>query len=207
MFGAVLTGYLTGLSLILPIGAQNSFVLRQGLLRQHVFALCLLCAVSDAVLIVAGVAGFGAIVAAFPTLPRVLALGGAAFLLAYGALRFWAAWRGDYAMTLAGHSAGLWAVLATGAAFTWLNPHVYLDTLGLIGAISTDFAAKSAKIAFATGAVAASFSFFFTLGYAARLLEPVMKSRRAWQVLDAGIGLVMWAIAVKLAAGVFGIWP
>lgn len=196
----LLTGFATGFSLILAIGAQNAFVLRQGILRMHVLPLCLLCALSDALLILAGVAGFGALVALFPALPEVMALAGAAFLAVYGAMRLRAAWIGDYEMTLAGASAGLGATLAAGAAFTWLNPHVYLDTLGLVGAVSTQYAAPEARAAFAAGAVAASFAFFFGLGYGARFLAPVMRSARAWRILDTGIGLVMWALALKLLA-------
>ncbi len=191
------TGFATGFSLILAIGAQNAFVLRQGLLRAHVLPLCLLCALSDAILIAAGVAGFGALAEALPWFPRAMALAGAAFLLAYGAIRMMAAVRRDYALTLAGKSAPLGPTLAMGAAFTWLNPHVYLDTLGLVGAISTQFAGAD-KLAFGTGAVTASFVFFFSLGYGTRLLAPVMASAAAWRRLDAGIALVMWALAAKL---------
>lgn len=193
-----ITGFATAFALILAIGAQNAFVLRQGLARAHVFWLCLLCAASDAILIVAGVLGFGAIVQRFPMLPQIMAWGGAAFLFVYGALRLWAAYKGTYAMQIAGQSAGLWATLATGAAFTWLNPHVYLDTLGLIGAVSTQYTDSAAKTAFGIGAVTSSFVFFFSLGYGARLLAPVMQSARAWRILDIGIGLVMWALAIKL---------
>ena len=200
LFAPALTGFATGFSLILAIGAQNAFVLRQGLLRTHVFWLCLLCALSDAVLIAAGVIGFGAVVATFPALPRIMALGGAAFLTVYGAMRLLAAWRGDYALTLAGKSAGLGTTLATAAAFTWLNPHVYLDTLGLVGAVSTQYPGAAAKTAFGSGAILASFVFFFGLGYGARLLAPIMQSIRAWRMLDVLIGLVMWALAVKLVA-------
>lgn len=198
MFGPALVGFSTGFSLILAIGAQNAFVLRQGLLRKHVFWLCLLCAVSDALLIAAGVAGFGALVHAFPALPRVMALAGAAFLFAYGALRFWAAYRGDYHMTLSGQSASLTVTLTTAAAFTWLNPHVYLDTLGLVGAISTQYVDMARKWAFGTGAMLASFVFFFGLGYGARLMAPIMQSARSWRILDNLIGVVMWALATKL---------
>ncbi len=200
LFAPALTGFATGFSLILAIGAQNAFVLRQGLLRTHVFWLCLLCALSDAALIAAGVIGFGAVVATFPALPRIMALGGAAFLAVYGTMRLFAAWRGDYALTLAGKSAGLGATLATAAAFTWLNPHVYLDTLGLVGAVSTQYPGAAAKTAFGIGAVLASFVFFFGLGYGARLLAPIMQSIRAWRLLDVLIGLVMWALAVMLLA-------
>ncbi len=202
MFGAALTGFLTGFSLILAIGAQNAFVLRQGLMRAHVFWLCTLCAVSDAVLIAAGVAGFGALTQRFAGLPVYMSLAGAAFLAVYGAMRLRAAWRGDYAMTLAGTSGSLAATLATGAAFTWLNPHVYLDTLALIGAVSTQFVPGGARLAFGAGAVASSFVFFFSLGYGARWLAPLLRSARSWQVLDLCIGLLMWALAAKLVLSV-----
>ncbi|MCO4842742.1 MAG: amino acid transporter [Yoonia sp.] len=198
MIGPAVTGFATGFSLILAIGAQNAFVLRQGLARQHVFWLCLLCATSDAILITAGVLGFSAIVEAAPLLPQIMAWGGAAFLFVYGAMRLWAAYLGHYDLHIAGTSAGLWATLGTAAAFTWLNPHVYLDTLGLIGAISTQYDMNSARYAFGIGAVISSFVFFFGLGYGARLLAPIMQSARAWRILDVIIGLVMWALAVKL---------
>lgn len=197
MIAPFATGFATGFALILAIGAQNAFVIRQGLAKAHVFWLCLLCATSDALLIAIGVLGFGAIVDLFPNLPIIMTYGGAAFLIVYGIMRLWAAWVGDYAMQLSGESAGLWATLATAAAFTWLNPHVYLDTLGLIGAISTDFEIPL-RYAFGFGAVTASFVFFFGLGYGARLLAPIMQSVRAWRILDVIIGVVMWALAAKL---------
>ncbi|WP_289042096.1 LysE/ArgO family amino acid transporter [uncultured Aliiroseovarius sp.] len=197
-----LTGFATGFSLILAIGAQNAFVLRQGLMRQHVFWLCLFCAASDALLIAAGVLGFGALVEAWPTLPLIMALAGAAFLIVYGALRFMAAAKGDYKMEITGKSRSLAAVIAIAAAFTWANPHVYLDTLGLIGAISTSFGDWSQRLAFGGGAVTSSFVFFFSLGYGARLLAPIMQKPGAWRVLDVIIGLTMWAIAGGLINGV-----
>jgi len=172
--------------------AQN-----KGVLRAHVFWLCLLFAVSDAILVSAGVLGFGALVAQFPNLPVIMAWLGAAFLLVYGAMRLWAAYLGDYTIEIATENASLWPTLAIGAALTWLNPHVYLDTVGLIGAVSTSFLGGD-KLAFGIGAGAASFVFFFGLGYGARLLAPYMQSARSWRVLDVGIGLVMWAIAIKL---------
>ena len=198
MIGPAATGFATTFALILAIGAQNAFVLRQGLAKQHVFWLCLLCATSDAILITAGVLGFSAIVEKAPMLPMIMAWGGAVFLLVYGAMRCWAAYVGDYAMQIAGTSAGLWATLATGAAFTWLNPHVYLDTLGLIGAVSTQYDVINDRYIFGIGAVSASFVFFFSLGWGARLLAPVMQSARAWRILDVLIGVVMWALAIKL---------
>ena len=198
LLSAAGTGFATAFALILAIGAQNAFVLRQGLLRAHVFWLCLLCATSDAILIAAGVLGFGAVVALYPALPQIMAWGGAAFLVVYGGMRLWAAWRGEYEMQLSGESAGLWPTLAAGAAFTWLNPHVYLDTLGLIGAISTQYPAPPVKTAFTIGAVTSSFVFFFGLGYGARLLAPLLQTARAWRALDVIIGLVMLALAAKL---------
>lgn len=198
MIQAAFTGFATGFSLILAIGAQNAFVLRQGLIRKHVFWLCLLCAVSDAILIAAGVLGFAAIVTQWPLLPQIMRWGGAAFLLVYGAQRMRVAYQGHYHLHLAGQSAGLWATLATAAAFTWLNPHVYLDTLGLIGAISTQYHMNVERYAFGLGAVLSSFVFFFGLGYGARLLAPIMQSARAWQVLDVLIGVVMWVLALML---------
>ncbi len=197
MIAAAATGFATGFSLILAIGAQNAFVLRQGLARAHVFWLCLLCATSDAILISLGVLGFGAIVERYPELPLIMAWAGALFLLIYGATRLMSAFRGDYEMELSGKALGLWATLGTAAAFTWLNPHVYLDTVGLIGAISTDFP-DDLRWFYGAGAIFASFFFFFSLGYGARLLAPIMSSARAWRILDVIIGLVMWAIAFYL---------
>ena len=202
MIAAALTGFFTGHSLILAIGAQNAFVLRQGLLRRHVFALALFCAASDALLIAAGVAGFGALTAVWPGLPTVMSLGGAAFLTAYGISRLIAAWRGGHALAAGAQGGSLGRTLAIAAAFTWLNPHVYLDTLGLIGAVSTGFAPGAERLAFGIGATAASFVFFFALAYGARLLAPVMRSPAAWRWLDAGIGGTMLAIAAKLVLGV-----
>ncbi|MFU8823832.1 LysE/ArgO family amino acid transporter [Yoonia sp.] len=200
MLTAGITGFATGFALILAIGAQNAFVLRQGLARQHVFWLCLLCATSDALLITAGVLGFGYLVTLYPAFPQIMAWGGAAFLFVYGALRFIAARKGDYALQVSGTSGSLWKVLATGAAFTWLNPHVYLDTLGLVGAVSTQFTDPALKTAFGIGAVLASYVFFFSLGYGARLLTPIMQSATAWRRLDVLIGVVMWALAIKLVS-------
>ncbi len=124
MYGTWATGFATSLSLILAIGAQNAFVLREGLARQHVFWLCLFCGASDAVLIATGVAGFGATTALWPAMPRVLAVGGAVFLFVYGTSRFLAAYRGDHRLHISGRSASLGATLAVAAAFTWGNPHV-----------------------------------------------------------------------------------
>lgn len=198
MIVAAATGFFTAFSLILAIGAQNAFVLRQGLLGHHVFWLCLLCALSDAILITMGVLGFSSMVKLFPGFPQIMALAGATFLIAYGALRLRAAWIGVYHMTINGADRGLRATLVTGLAITWLNPHVYLDTLGLIGAVSTQYQTTALKLAFGLAATGASFLFFFSLGYGARLLTPFMQSPRAWRILDTAIGLTMWLIAYGL---------
>lgn len=197
MIGAAATGFLTGLSLILAIGAQNAFVLRQGLARRHVLPLVLFCAASDAVLIAAGVAGFAAMAQVVPGLQRLLGLAGAAFLIAYGANRLLAARRGTSALAGGGAAPTRGATLAMAAAFTWGNPHVYLDTVGLIGGISARYDG-GARLAFAIGAVAASFVFFFSLGYGARALAPLLSTARAWRLLDTAIGLTMWALAAGL---------
>jgi L-lysine exporter family protein LysE/ArgO len=198
VLSAFATGFGTGFSLILAIGAQNAFVLRQGLMRAHVFAVCLVCAVSDAVLIAAGVAGMGTLAALAPWAIDALTWGGAAFLLVYGGLSLRRALRPASLRPAAAGATSLGTAVATATAFTWLNPHVYLDTVALIGAVSTEFAGRALKTAFAAGAATASFVFFFGLGYSARLLAPVFERPRAWAVLDTAIALVMWSIALSL---------
>ncbi|MEO1732843.1 MAG: LysE/ArgO family amino acid transporter [Pseudomonadota bacterium] len=196
MINAAVSGFLLGFSLILAIGAQNAFVLRQGLRRQYVFAVCATCALSDAVLIIAGIAGFGTLASAIPWFEPVMRYGGAAFLIWYGATNFVSAWKGGSALEAAGDDqSSLSRTLLTVLAFTWLNPHVYLDTVVLIGSISAQY---SPRVAFGSGAVLASFVFFFGLGFGARALAPVFARPRAWQVLDVIIGVTMWGIAAKL---------
>jgi len=197
---AALSGFALGLGLIAAIGAQNAFVLRQGLVRAHVFAVCLVCSLSDAVLISAGVAGSAGLVAAVPWLEPAMRYGGAAFLLAYGAKGFWSAFRSSAALEPLGSGRqSLATALLTCLAFTFLNPHVYLDTLVLVGSVSARY--DGSRVEFALGAMAASFVFFFALGYGARLLRPVFADPRAWRVLDFSIGVIMWAIAGKLIFG------
>ncbi len=197
MLTAGVAGFATGFSLILAIGAQNAFVLRQGLVGAHVFWVCLACALSDAVLIAAGVAGMGALVAELPALERGIRWAGAAFLIVYGALRLRAAFRSQSLAAAPASARSLGAALATVMALTWLNPHVYIDTVALIGALSTAYEG-GARIAFGTGATAASFVFFFALGYGARLLAPVFARPEAWTALDIAIALIMWTIAAGL---------
>ena len=198
MIAAASTGFFTAFALILAIGAQNAFVLRQGLMRQHVFAVALTCAISDAILIAAGVAGFGFLVTQYPGLPLLMRYAGAAFLFGYGALRFWAAWQGQSHLAAATPATSLRATIMTCLMLTWLNPHVYLDTLGLLGAISTRFETLPLKVAFGVSAISASFIFFFSLAYGAKLMLPLMRSNRAWQVMDVGIGGLMWLLALGL---------
>ncbi|MFM9974190.1 MAG: LysE/ArgO family amino acid transporter [Beijerinckiaceae bacterium] len=196
MLTAVVSGFFLGGSLIIAIGAQNAFVLRQGLLHQHVLPLVLFCAVSDALLIIAGVAGFGEAIKAAPSLLKAVTWGGAAFLLWYGLTAFRRAMASG-AMTMGeGRGLSLASALSQCAAFTWANPHVYLDTVVLVGGISTTFGVHRWWYAF--GAVIASFVWFFALGYGARLLTPLFARPAAWKALDIGIGCVMWALAAKL---------
>ncbi len=196
MTSAFFPGFGLGFSLILAIGAQNAFVLRQGLRREHVFAVSLTCALSDALLIAAGVSGFGALAEAVPWLENVMRYGGAAFLFFYGARAFLSAWRGGETLDAADTArASLRNALLTCLALTWLNPHVYLDTVVLLGSVSAQY---ENKLMFALGAMTASFVFFFSLGYGARLLRPLFARPLSWRVLDVLVGTVMWAIALSL---------
>ena len=196
---AAVAGFALGFSLILAIGAQNAFVLRQGLKGLHVLPVVLTCALSDALLIAAGVAGFGALAEAVPLFETVMRLGGAAFLIWYGLRNFRAAAAGGAALADTGESTqSLRAAVLTCLALTWLNPHVYLDTVMLLGAVSAQYEDRTG---FALGAMAASVLFFFTLAYAGRLLAPVFARPAAWRVLDLGIGAVMLALAARLASG------
>lgn len=200
MLAALIAGFLTSISLIAAIGAQNAFVLRQGLRREHVLPVVLACALSDAVLITAGVAGFGTLTALAPWITSAMLYGGAAFLLIYGALRFRAALKGGEAlMPAAGRGAPLGKTLATCLVLTWANPHVYLDTVILLGAISAQYTPW--HWAFGVAAALASLTFFSALGFGARLLAPFFAQPKAWVVLEIVVGLTMWTIAVALVLG------
>lgn len=194
---SVIAGFVLGGSLIVAIGAQNAFILRQGLVRSHVFIVCLIAALCDALLIVAGIAGLGAIVAGSPILIGAVTLGGAAFLFAYAVLAIRRA-MAPQALQADGRSIGsLWAAVTTCLALTFLNPHVYLDTVLLIGGLSGQYEG-AARLAFGAGAVTASFVWFFSLGYGARLLAPVFERPAAWRVLDCLIAAIMALLAVGL---------
>jgi len=198
VLAAAINGFVLGAGLIVAIGAQNAFVLRQGLVRSHVLAVCVTCALSDAVLIALGVGGLGTLIANSPPLIELVTAGGALFLFVYGVRAFMRAFTTGALEAATQKPAGLAATLAACLAFTFLNPHVYLDTLVLIGALSAGYAG-AARLAFGAGAVLASFAWFFALGYGARRLAPVFADRRAWQVLDIVIGAVMWSLAAGLA--------
>jgi L-lysine exporter family protein LysE/ArgO len=193
---AAASGFILGLGLILAIGAQNAFVLRQGLRREHVFAVCLTCALSDAILIAAGVAGMGWLAREVPWLSPAMTWAGAAFLVVYGALSFRRALAPGTLTAAGGGGGSLRTALLTCLALTWLNPHVWLDTVVLLGSVAAQFPGDAA--AFGTGAATASFAFFFALGYGARALAPVFARPAAWRVLDLAVGAVMWTIAAKL---------
>ena len=195
------TGMMMGLSLIVAIGAQNAFVLRQGLRGEHVLAVCLACAVSDAVLITLGVTSFGTISLWLPWLMPVMRYGGALFLIWYGVKSLHAALRSRAALMVNPSLAetDVFRSLAACLAITWLNPHVYLDTVVLLGTISSQF--DGARTAFAGGAITGSFLFFFALGYGARWLRPFFARPEAWRALEGSVALIMWMIAAKLLMG------
>jgi len=198
VLSAFISGLLLGASLIIAIGAQNAFILRQGLLRQHVFILCLICAASDAALIALGVGGLGTLISQAPRLITVVTIGGVLFLGTYAVIAFRRALH-PAAMNAAETQTGsLKAAIAACLAFTFLNPHVYLDTVVLLGSLSARFEGAG-RIAYGAGAALASFIWFFGLGYGARLLEPVFARPAAWRVLDVVIGLVMAGLAISLA--------
>src|SRR3954462_14744308 len=194
---AAASGLALGLGLIVAIGAQNAFVLRQGLRLEHVTVVVAVCALSDLALIAAGVLGAGAALSRVPWLIPAVCFGGAAFLLSYGFLAARRALRpGSLVPDAAGARTGLAVTVATCLALTWLNPHVYLDTVVLLGSTSATFGER--RWEFAAGAGVASLLWFAGLGYGARLLRPVFARRTAWRVLDAVIALVMVGLGVSL---------
>jgi len=197
MFQVALTGFALGFSLILAIGAQNAFVLRQGLKREHVLAVVLACAVSDAILITVGVAGFAQLSLVLPQIAGIMRWLGAGFLFVYGAMAFRSVWQGGSGLEAATAAPKtLLPVVLTCLALTWLNPHVYLDTVLLVGSTASNYPGR--EWVFGLGAVGASFTFFFSLGYGARFLAPVFARPFAWRALDAVIGVTMWLIALSL---------
>ena len=216
MLSPVLAGIGLGFSLIVAIGAQNLFVLRQGLRREHVFVVAEICAISDAALIALGVSGVGLVLHAVPWLIDVVRWAGAAFLVVYGVLAARRAWRptgqalaitaaeaeaeagADGIVTAAATTTRtrLLPVVATCLALTWLNPHVYLDTVFLLGTVANSHGDD--RWLFAAGAMLASVVWFFGLAYGARFLGRWLSTPRAWRILDAVIAVVMIGLGVSL---------
>lgn len=192
-----LSGFAVSFSLIMAIGAQNAFVLRQGLRREHVLLCVLICAISDAILITFGVTSFGILNAQMPWLGPIMRYGGALFLLIYGALSFRSALTSQDALQAEGQTRSDWRKVAgVLLALTWLNPHVYLDTVILLGSIAAQYDAQ--RSLFGAGAVISSFVFFMLLGFGAQFLAPVFARPKAWRILDALVGATMWIIAISL---------
>jgi len=196
-----LTGFFLGLSLILAIGAQNTFVLRQGLLGQHVLYVALFCALSDALLICIGVVGISFFFKNFISQNSSILFGlSAIWLTGYGIIRLRSVFKSNKAIEIKESTLkGIFPTISVAAVLTFLNPHVYLDTMILIGSISQQFSGHY-KITFALGACLASFVFFFSLAYGARLLTPIMRHPFSWKILDSFIALIMFMIAFKLAS-------
>lgn len=195
MWTAGITGMLTGMALIVAIGAQNAFVLRQGIRREHIGAVVAVGVAGDALLIVGGTAGIGALVTRFPEALEVLRWAGAAYLLWFAARSFMAAVKPSTLAEQAPKSKN--SVIATTAALTFLNPHVYLDTVVLLGSLANQQGADLRWV-FAAGAVTGSVLWFSALGYGARALAGVLGSPRTWRWIDAAIGVLMLALAIRL---------
>ena len=200
MLQPAVAGLLTGLSLIVAIGAQNAFVLRQGLAREHVGAVVAICAISDLLLIVAGVAGIGTVVESAPEAVEVVRWLGVGFLTWYGVTSLLRARRTSGLAAASAEPMPLRSAMVRATALTWLNPHVYLDTVLLLGSVANTHGG-SGRWWFAAGASVASIGWFSGLGHGARALSPLLARRGAWQVLDVLIGLTMLGIAAQLALG------
>lgn len=190
------SGFFLSLSLIVAIGPQNAFILRQGLLRQHVLLVALFCAISDIILILLGIFGFGSLILEISWLSSYMFIVGGIWLLGYGLLRLKDAYVGDSYLEISStNDQDLKVTLTNCAALTWLNPHVYIDTLVMIGTISTQY---EDAFQFGLGACLASSFFFFTLAFGARALSPIMKSRKAWQSLDVIIAMIMFTLSLSM---------
>jgi len=191
---AFISGFLISISLILALGPQNVFVLRQGLLRSHVFASCLVCSISDALLIAAGVLGVGLFITQIEGLAVWMSIGAAIFLIFYGCLRIKSALNPKGLEVDDSESKDLWSTMLAGLAFTYLNPHVYVDTLLLIGGASSSYTGDD-KLMFGIGAATASFVFFFSLGYGAKSLSPLLNNPESWKIIDLFIAGIMFTVA------------
>ncbi len=198
MSTAFLSGLGTGFGLIIAIGAQNAYVLKQGILRNNPFAIALTCSTIDAILIAAGVSGLGILITSSPILLNIARYGGAAFLIYYGVKSFLSIFKSEVLnIDLKEKSAGLKNTILTVIALSLLNPHLYLDTCVLIGTIGSQFH-EVERSYFTLGAIGASFIWFFTLSYGAAFLMPLFKKPLAWKILDFIIAIIMWLIAASL---------
>ena len=199
-FNTFFSGFSLGLSLILAIGAQNAFVLKQGIKKQHVFLVCIICALSDAVLIFVGVSGFGYVVERYQVIKTAALWGGFVFLSIYGLRSLYNAFSASHTLTSGDEEArGAAKTALLTLAFTWLNPHVYLDTALLLGSVSTKFGERAGL--FGVGAMCASFAFFFSLGYGARFLAPLFQKPAAWKILEFFVGVTMITLGAMLVIG------
>ena len=197
MLVSFFSGFWLSFTLIFAIGAQNAFVLRQGLKKQWVFLVCMLCALSDAILIVLGIVGFGAIIKEYPFIVLIAKYSGAVFLFLYGLRSLFLSFTKTHLLTPSdGTPSTLIKILFTCLAFTWLNPHVYIDTVFLIGSISTQF--EENKLYFGVGAILASLVFFFTLGYGAQILIPIFQKPISWKIFEFTVAIIMFVIAINL---------
>lgn len=195
MGSTYLNGLIVGLAFIVAIGPQNAFVLKSGLSRKNVFTISFICAASDAVLILGGIAGLDQLLIKFPSLLDILRYGGAAFLLFYGLVSARSALKGGGGLEAEGQQMPLKSAVLICLALTWLNPHVYLDTVVLLSSIALQ---SQAPLIFGLGAMSGSFLFFFSLGYGAKYLAPIFRKPASWRILDLVICAIMWTIALKL---------
>jgi L-lysine exporter family protein LysE/ArgO len=198
MTSPLLVGFLTSSALIAAIGAQNAFVLRQGIRGEHVLAVVSVCAVSDLLLITAGIAGVGALITAHPQTVTIAKVGGAAFLLGYGALAARRALKPSAMTPAQNGSTRLVSVLLTCLAMTFLNPHVYLDTVVLLGTLANQ--QPDSRWLFGIGAVTSSVVWFFSLGFGARRLAGLFATPLTWRVLDGLIAVTMIGLGISLLA-------
>ncbi|WP_097061988.1 LysE/ArgO family amino acid transporter [Salinibacterium xinjiangense] len=197
MFSAVIAGFFSGAALIIAIGAQNAFVLRQGIRREHVLPIVAVCALSDAILIALGVAGIGTLVTAAPLILEIIRWAGVLFLVGYAIVAARRAIRPNALVVGGSDAISRTAAIATVLALTWLNPHVYLDTVLLLGSLSTAHGPEG-RWWFAGGAIVASLVWFTSLGFGARLLRGLFAKPAAWRILDLSIAAVMLILAVRL---------
>ncbi|MGA1863304.1 LysE/ArgO family amino acid transporter [Deferribacter thermophilus] len=194
---SLLDGFSLGLSLILAIGAQNAFVIKNGLLKNHIFIICLICALSDSLLIFTGISGIGYLIEKHPTLITFTKYFGVIFISFYGLMNLYSAIRKNEALSLNNYkNQTLKKTIFMTLAFTFLNPHVYLDTVLLLGSISAQYGKY--KYIFGIGASLASFIFFYSIGYGSKLLAPILTKPKIWKIIEFLIGILMLFIAAKI---------